>query len=302
MKKTVTFSEKRWENLKESLLALAQGNLSKKIIIHHLDDDLESLEILLNLIVEEWNHRVLQMTFNKPAQANKFINLYHIFLNPQLRIIDCDHEFPEFMNLDFNILIQKKITDLLDPESQSHFLTHVKTLDNSMSFYPDSPSISLLGIPFLYSIKKIKSEKIYIINLFQIQLHNKHFMKSYSTQTVERIKLEQKKRYRDIVQEIKQHIDQLPHSELIQLRQLCKKFGINIFQLKKGFQELYQCSAYDYFLTLRMKHAYLLIETSTISLKEIAQMVGYAQYSTFSAQFYKTFQMRPRELRKKGND
>jgi len=78
MKKTVTFSEKRWENLKQSLLALAQGNLSKKIIIHHLDDDLESLEILLNLIVEEWNHRVLQMTFNKPAQANKFINLYHI--------------------------------------------------------------------------------------------------------------------------------------------------------------------------------------------------------------------------------
>lgn len=73
---------------------------------------------------------------------------------------------------------------------------------------------------------------------------------------------------------------------------------VNSLQLKKGFRELYQCSPYDYFLKRRMNHAYLLIQTSTLSLKEISQMVGYAQYSTFSKKFTRTYDISPKDLRK----
>ncbi|MBA5791566.1 helix-turn-helix transcriptional regulator [Flavobacterium sp. xlx-214] len=298
MKKNIIFSQERWNNLQESLLTLAQGNLSKKIKVKYLNDDLESIEVLLNMVIDEWKQRVLQMPFNKP-ETHKFIHHYQLLLNKNLQILDVDQQFPLDSTIDIKNILNKKITQLLEEEDQNSLEHYINQLNYSVNFHPETPSITVLGNSYLYSIKKLSSGKNYILNLYQIHLDTKYFSKGLASESTEMIKLEQRKRYRDIIEEIKEHIDQLPLSERLQLKQICKSFGINSFQLKKGFQELYQCCPYDYFLTLRMKHAHLLVETSTISLKELSQMVGYSQYPTFSTQFLKTFQIRPRTLRKK---
>src|SRR5690606_28368178 len=73
----------------------------------------------------------------------------------------------------------------------------------------------------------------------------------------------------------------------------------NSNQLKKLFREQYQCSVYEYHISLRMRQAYLLIETGTLPFKEIADMVGYPQYSAFVNYFKTYYNILPKELRMK---
>lgn len=296
--KTFTCSQERWHNVIENLLQLAQGNLSKKLVINYLNDDFESLEALLNIVTDEWKHRVLQMTFTKPTEAQRFINHFQILLDHDLKVQQSDQLFLRFINIDSDLLYKKKITDFIKPTEHKGLERYIEYVNTPQATSFETPSLTLFNTPFLYSVKKMASGT-YILNLFQIQLDAKHFRNDITSESGTMIKLEQKKRYRDIVMDIKTHIDQLPLSSELNLSKLSKDFGTNIVHLHNGFMELYQCTPYDYFLTLKMKHAYLLIETDTISLKEISQSMGYAHYQTFSTKFFEIYNVRPRELRKK---
>lgn len=298
MTKNIYTSAARWNQLHEVLLALAQGDLNMKIPILHHNDELESVEVLLNMLIEEWKQRVLQLPFSKPTDAQKYMNHFQLFLNHKLQIIDTDKEFLLQLGIEIKMLLHKKLTEIISPENLKTFNETLKNYHKKESIYSEAPTLEIFGKSFIYTINHTVCSNIYLVNLYQIQLDAKHDIRGIKADTNELMKLEQKKRYRDIVQEVKKYIDQHPLSELIQLKSICKQFGINIFQLKIGFKELYQTSVYEYFLTLRMKHAYLLIETSSLSLKEISQMVGYSHYPTFSAQFYKFYELRPRVLRK----
>lgn len=297
--KNFTCSLERWRNYNESMLELAKGNLSKKLIINNLNDDFEGLEALLNWINDEWRQRVLHMTFTKPSESQKFINHFEIILDNELYIKDTDELFLQFININYELSNDHKITDLIRPSEQKAFSEYINYLRTNGTAAVETPSITVLNVPFLYSIKRLGSKSGYILNLFQIHLDKKYFRKGIRPESAETVKLEQKKRYRDLVAEVKSEIDQMPLDKELVLRPLCKKLGLNIYQLKKGFQELYQTTPYHYFLTLRMKHAYLLIETDTISLKEISQKIGYTGYPTFCNQFSKLYSLSPRALRNK---
>lgn len=295
--KNFTCSKERWRNYTENMLELAQGNLSKKLIINHLNDDFESLEALLNWINDEWKQRILQMTFTKPSESQKFINHFQMILDNRLHIKDTDELFPRFVQVAPETLYNHKITNFIKSTEHKAFLQYLDYLKANETVSVETPSVTILNVPFLYSIKTLGSGEGYLLNLFQIHLDTKYFQKGLSKEPGEIVRLEQKKRYRDLVEEVKSKIDQMALSENLLLKPLCKELGLNTFQLKKGFQELYQSTPYHYFLILRMKHAYLLIETDTISLKEISQKVGYSHYPTFSNQFCKLYSISPRQLR-----
>src|SRR5690606_22581715 len=88
-----------------------------------------------------------------------------------------------------------------------------------------------------------------------------------------------------------------PYTERISISQLSKNFGINRTKMKQLFKEQYHYSIYQYFIHLRMTHAYLLVQTTTLQFKEIAYMVGYKDYSTFVKYFYRTYNQLPKEIR-----
>ncbi|MDD7363085.1 MAG: AraC family transcriptional regulator [Peptoniphilus sp.] len=69
-------------------------------------------------------------------------------------------------------------------------------------------------------------------------------------------------------------------------------------KLKKLFKEKYQLSITEYTQRRRMNMAEVLLLNTPLSIKEIAESVGYSSHSKFSAYFKKYKGMYPREVRK----
>ena len=55
--KEVIVSKKRWNFLIEAFIDLGNGKLDQQVFIQNLDDEFECLEVLFNLVNEEWRER-----------------------------------------------------------------------------------------------------------------------------------------------------------------------------------------------------------------------------------------------------
>jgi AraC family transcriptional activator of pyochelin receptor len=65
------------------------------------------------------------------------------------------------------------------------------------------------------------------------------------------------------------------------LEVLWRNFRLNEFKLKKGFKELFGVTVFGYIHQLRMEHANNLLADTSLSVGEVASMVGYASDSAF---------------------
>jgi AraC-like DNA-binding protein len=80
---------------------------------------------------------------------------------------------------------------------------------------------------------------------------------------------------------------------------LARMVGTNENKLKKGFKEIYGKSVYNYLLAHRMERAVELMEDDSLTLDQIALMVGYADSAHFSRAFRKEKGVPPGQFRKK---
>ena len=80
--------------------------------------------------------------------------------------------------------------------------------------------------------------------------------------------------------------------------QLARMVGTNENKLKRGFKEVYGKTIYNYLLAHRMEKATELMENVSLTLDEIALMVGYADSAHFSRAFRKEKGIPPGQFRK----
>ena len=87
----------------------------------------------------------------------------------------------------------------------------------------------------------------------------------------------------------------------ITIERLCGEFGVSARTMFRLFREHVGCSPMDYVIRLRMRHARcLLLEPEpALSIKDIADRVGYRNQLYFSSEFRRFSGMSPREFRKK---
>ena len=90
-----------------------------------------------------------------------------------------------------------------------------------------------------------------------------------------------------------QHLD-APHS----LQELSRKFFINECKLKQGFKEHYNATVFGYLRQKRMEHAMRLLKDSTLTVLDVANLVGYTNASHFARAFREVNAMNPRDVRR----
>ena len=83
------------------------------------------------------------------------------------------------------------------------------------------------------------------------------------------------------------------------IKQLAKKCATNEFKLKNCFKKVFQTTIYTYIQKIKMEEANLLLRDKYLNIGEIALKVGYKHQGNFSALFYKTYGIYPKDLLKK---
>ncbi|MEM9007522.1 MAG: AraC family transcriptional regulator [Cyanobacteria bacterium P01_F01_bin.86] len=78
------------------------------------------------------------------------------------------------------------------------------------------------------------------------------------------------------------------------LKGLAQQAEINDFKLKSGFRQMFGTTVFGYLYQCRMEKAQWLLEQEATSVAQVAQAVGYASPSQFSAAFKRKFGITPR--------
>ncbi len=79
---------------------------------------------------------------------------------------------------------------------------------------------------------------------------------------------------------------------------LARQVGLNDYKLKRGFRELLGTTVFGYVRKLRMEKARLLLETSDMSVTQVALAVGYNSFSHFIAAFKRSVGILPSQYRR----
>ncbi len=81
------------------------------------------------------------------------------------------------------------------------------------------------------------------------------------------------------------------------LKGLAKQTEMNDFKLKRGFRQMFGTTVFGYLHQCRMEKAQMILERGNYSVAQVAQKVGYASPSQFSAAFKRRFGVTPRSYK-----
>lgn len=79
------------------------------------------------------------------------------------------------------------------------------------------------------------------------------------------------------------------------LKELAKVAGLNEYQLKVGFKEIYGNTVFGFLLDHKLDHARLLLDAAKHQVNEVAYQMGYTNPSHFIAAFKKKFGITPKK-------
>lgn len=86
------------------------------------------------------------------------------------------------------------------------------------------------------------------------------------------------------------------------IKELARLCATNDFKLKKHFKKVCQTTIYAYMQKLRLEKANLLLRENLMTVSEIANEVGYKHQGHFSAIFFKTYGVYPKDLKTPASD
>ena len=101
----------------------------------------------------------------------------------------------------------------------------------------------------------------------------------------------------DIVRKIKHAKEYLLKNELSAptLKELARIAGLNEYQLKAGFKEIYGNTVFGYLLDHKLDHARVLLDSQKFQVAQVAYQIGYNNPSHFIAAFKKKFGVTPKK-------
>jgi AraC-like DNA-binding protein len=79
------------------------------------------------------------------------------------------------------------------------------------------------------------------------------------------------------------------------LKELAKIAGLNEYQLKVGFKQIYGNTVFGFLLDHKLDHSRVLLDSGKLKVNEVAYQVGYTNPSHFIAAFKKKFGVTPKK-------
>jgi AraC-like DNA-binding protein len=173
-------------------------------------------------------------------------------------------------------------------------LSFLKGENINYKFYDerDIPSMLVVTLSQLFNIQLSENAR-------QLYLHGKIFEllslyfseKKANTESCPFLNNEETvRKIKNAKEYLLKHVDNPPG-----LKALAKLAGLNEFQLKVGFKEIYGNTVYGYLLDHKLDFSRLQLDSKKFKVNEVATQVGYTNPSHFIAAFRKKFGITPKK-------
>lgn len=159
--------------------------------------------------------------------------------------------------------------------------------------YGSSPDIELVFCQIMNCSLQGIARLLYLeskaVEMFSLFIQNELVLQEHDNYRIhlsqeDRSKLEQAKR---II------VDNMLHP--LSISELSRELDLNTYKLKVGFKEMWGATVFGYLRDMRMEKARFLLTGARKSVIEVAQEVGYANPSHFSAAFRRKYGINPHE-------
>jgi len=293
-------NQERIVALHQMLFEMARGNFSNRIPLSSYDDELETLVVLVNMVAEEMRESIFHAGYVNPHSSYRFITQANLVLDKLLHVKSFNPSLLTMLGYESSELKDQFIGTFLTPDSLEK-LDFVKE-----AFHDTISDQTMIPLQFLTKDQLIFNADCSITKLFDRDELILSFVVSVSQNANVLLELKNadesekhpnsRKSDALLIQRVYDYI--LAHLEepLPSLKELSKLFGTNEYKLKDGFRHFFKTSIYKFYTVERLKRAYLMIQQTTIPLKNIALMNGFTDYPNFSKSFKKQFGISPNEI------
>lgn len=293
-------NQERIVALHQMLFEMARGNFSNRIPLSSYDDELETLVVLVNMVAEEMRESIFHAGYVNPHNSYRFITQANLVLDKLLHVKSFNPSLLTMLGYESSELSNQSLGAFLTPDSLEK-LDFVKE-----AFHDTISNQTMIPLQFLTKDQLIFNADCSITKLFDRDELILSFVVSVSQNAnflLELKNADESERHPNsrksdalLIQRVYDYI--LAHLEepLPSLKELSKIFGTNEYKLKDGFRHFFKTSIYKFYTVERLKRAYLMIQQTTIPLKNIAIMNGFTDYPNFSKSFKKQFGISPNEI------
>ncbi|PKP11485.1 MAG: hypothetical protein CVU08_12230 [Bacteroidetes bacterium HGW-Bacteroidetes-3] len=293
----------RFQNIYQMLLQMGNGNFMYRIQRSGEDDNLEILTVMVNMLAEEMNGFISHKGYVNPHHTIKYLVQTSFILDALFTIKSFNSEMSVLLGFAPEDLYHQNFSIILSEESQSSWNLLKEELSRNLSHRSTLKLTYItqnkLFIPsFCVILKLLPSNDILVSSVTNVI--EETILPTILVSDIDNAKREGIYRMSDVqlIQKVYDYILDNLDKPLPTLKELSRIFGTNEYKLKYGFKYLFKTSIYQFYNTKRLKKAHLLIQQTTIQLKEIALMFGFTTYPNFSKAFKKLFGYSPNDIKR----
>lgn len=293
----IPYNKDRIVTMHQMLFEMARGNFNSHIPLSSIDDELETLVVLINMVAEEMKETVFHGGYVNARCTPQFITQTTFVLDDLLCIKSFTPEVIHFLGYSEFELIDKPLITII---TETCFEKLQQLLDDTIS----GPTIITLNfttkdhllVSVSCSIGKLINRSEIILSLVTPVCKDFYNPMAYTNGNEKQNKT--RKADALLIQKLYDYILANLEEPLPSLKELSRQFGTNEHKLKDGFRHFFKTSIYQFYNDERLKRAYFMIEHTAFSLKTISTMNGFNNYPNFSKSFKKCFSFSPFELKR----
>lgn len=287
--------QEKVKNIYQMLFELAIGNLTFRLQTDAENNYLDELAVILNTTAEKMELLVSDLGYINTHYTYQSLIQTTIILDKKFTIKNFSAEVPSYLGYKPDKLFELAFHEILAKQSipiWENIKTQVsvdKKAHTTVQFFFITPSHHL--IPSFCTVSRLLYSNTIIINSVTTILED--MVNSNNEYSAIKIKNDNETlTMQKLHTYILNHLDE----PLPTLKELAGMFASEEHKLKIGFRKYFNTSVYNFYQLERLKKSHLLIQQTSILLKEIAFMCGFTNYLNFYKAFKKHFGYAPSDL------
>lgn len=283
----------------QMLFEMARGNFNMQVPVSGLDDELETLLVLLNMVAEELKESVLFSSYINPHGSQMRAAPAIFVLDDGDRIANASAGALTLLGYEAAEILGRPIAELVAGGVEEfrlikdrHSAENNKSGGMGVLHFISGTSLS---VKVDCALERLAEGKGWMLGCIAPYMNNDAPAEASTEGSGKKIHHPRRSDVR-LVQKVYDYILGHLDEPLPTVKELSRMFGTNEFKLKEGFRHFLHTSIYQFYTDERLKRAYFMIEQSDIPLKSIAQQNGFNSYPNFSKSFKKRFGFSPKDL------